>query len=89
MHYEMTLYIAEGKINDFMKMADVTPQPIAFETTSIVDEAYIYNLIEVSKESNLLGLGTWIPAITFCGKTYVDKQVKELSDGQRVGFICN
>ena len=94
MQYTMTLYVADRARNALMKAADMCPdykvfiekRTIPIKTTSNVDEAYIYRLIELSKTQPELE-GSWIPAIEFCGVLYVDESIKEISDGTHVGFV--
>jgi len=89
-NYQMTLYIADRTINNFMKAADLNPhykqfvarRIASFSTTSQINEDYFMNIIDKSKDQE----DFWIPAIEFCGTLYCDKNIKELSDGKRILF---
>jgi hypothetical protein len=91
MKHTMTLYIAERKINDFMKAFDmrpdskwfVHPEVVSFETTTAITPAYFEKLIKESKSNELF----WIPGITYMENHFIDPSVKILSDGQKEFFV--
>jgi hypothetical protein len=94
MEYEMTLYIANNKLNKFMEDFDLKPQHkfyitiqrVSFEKSSEIKDDFFYKIIKSSKD-NKDNSTFWIPAIEFCGKIYKDKDIKELSDGIYTRFL--
>ena len=91
MQHQMTLYIADRKINEFMKHFDlrpdykwfIVPQTVTFTTENPVNDEYFVKLIQESKKEK----EKWIPAIRYMSNLYADESVKELSDGNRVFFV--
>jgi len=91
MQYEMTLYIADRKQNDFMKHFDLKPDykwfikpvRVRFKPSKKLNDKFFLDLIEKSKTEN----EKWVPAIEFNGTIFCDPSVKELSDGQKVFFV--
>jgi hypothetical protein len=89
--HSMTLFIADRKMNEFMRCFDlrpphkwyVFPQKVSFTTTSKVDDDYVLRLIEKSKGEP----EKWVPAIEYMGNIYHDPTVMELSDGQKIVFL--
>ena len=94
MQYQMTLYIADHFSNIFMKAADmkpeykwyITPRKVTFETSTPITDDYFRKIMDLSKKMQEEN-GYWIPAIKFGGRMYAHKDVKQLSDGNRMGFI--
>lgn len=89
---EMTLFIADHKINKFMRGFDLRPdykayvtrkEFVRFKTTTPINEAYFMNIIEKSKSQK----DWWIPAIQHEGVMYVSPEIMELSDGKKVAFV--
>lgn len=91
MNYQMTLYIADRKVNKFMETFDLKPKhkvyvsfrKANFETSTLIDEKYFLNIIEKSREQE----DFWIPAIEFCGNLFHAEEIKEVSDGKRIMFL--
>jgi len=92
MKYQMTLFIADKKINEFMSCVDMrhdrkqfynSKLVTDFETSKVVDDKYILNIIEKSKNEE----GYWIPAIEYQGTLYHDPELIELSDGRVSLFL--
>lgn len=93
MKHTLTLLTAHGPLNDFMYAVDlkpdykwfVTPTDVEIETTTPIDEPYVMNLIQKSKD--VPGVDFWIPAIIYGGQWYIDPSVKVLSDGVKEMFV--
>ena len=89
MKYEMTLLLAENKINNFMEAVDlkhkgkwyVYPTQSSFSYEKEIKPELFLNIIKKSKENKN---GFWVPGIVFCGTLYKDDSVTELSDGERI-----
>ena len=88
----MTLYTADKRRNELMAAFDLCPkykvfvtgkETVSFKTTSLVDRAYIMNMIEKSKAQPDM----WIPAIEHDGELYVSPEIMELSDGNKAAFV--
>jgi hypothetical protein len=87
-----TLYIAEHKLNDMMKVFDMcashkvffsSKQRVSFKTTTLVNEKYWLDMIEKSKAQK----DYWIPAIVHEGVMYVSPEIMELSDGKQSAYV--
>jgi hypothetical protein len=97
MKIELILYIADHKINGFMKAADLCPPYKVFITDKqrmeIEGKASKWNkrsikksimkLIELSKEQE----NFWIPVIECNDVLYVSEGIKILSNGEHEMFI--
>ena len=94
MRYQITAMIAEKTQNDMMQAFDlkpdykwyISPTQMSFNTDKAVDEAFLTNMINKSKEQYDQNK-FWIPAISCMGILYSDITVKELSDGKRIIVI--
>jgi shikimate kinase len=93
MKHNATFFVAENKLNQMMKNLDMcdqgkvyyTPMRVSFETSTQVNEDYIYKIINESK--NYEGMkGDWIPAIEYAGVLYIHKEITQLSDGEKILF---
>lgn len=92
MRHSVTLFIADRKQNEFMRMFDMKPDckwfvaPVesSFTTTTLIDEAYFQRVIEGSKTAEET---FWIPAIKYMNNLYVAAGVKILSDGLKEMFV--
>lgn len=92
--HQMTLYVADRKMNDFMKafdlridckqFIDLRDVTFTLKPGVVIDEEFFMNFIMKSKE---LMEGYWIPAILYQGNFFYHPEVKVLSDGQREMFI--
>lgn len=91
MEHTMTLYVADRKINEFMRHFDLKPDhkwyikpvEVSFATEAPVNDDYFAMLIRESKKQE----EKWIPAIRYMNNLYADESVKELSDGDKVFFV--
>ncbi|MDE3023795.1 MAG: hypothetical protein KGI54_18420 [Pseudomonadota bacterium] len=91
MKYQMIFFVADRKINRIMSGFDmrsdckhfITVKRISFDTDSDVDDRYIMDMIEKSKENKEF----YIPAIMYNGVIYADKNTKILSDGKKEFFL--
>ncbi len=87
----MTLFIADRKINEFMKTFDLRPDhkwfikpvTVQFKAAKKLNDEVFLNIIEQSK----IEKEKWVPAIQFQDKIYCDPSVKELSDGSKSFFV--
>ena len=94
MKHNAIFFVADRRINRIMDSLDMCdkgkvyyqPMSVSFETTTPVNEEYIYNIINKSKDSETLK-EEWIPAIEYAGVLYVHKEVTQLSDGQKIIFV--
>src|ERR1700733_3056030 len=89
---EMVLFVADRKVNQLMRELDLFPDYKVFvsakeratdRTTSRVNDAYIHSLIEKSRSNKEY----WIPAIQFGGRLFVADGIREISDGNKTGFV--
>jgi hypothetical protein len=90
---KLTLYIADRKVNNFMKLADLCPYYKVFVTRSTTeditrqgedsDEDFVNRIIESSR----LIKDFWIPAVLCKDKLYCAKEIKVISDGSSEMFL--
>ena len=94
MTYSMTLFIADKTLNNCMEDFDLKHKNkvyvsnklnLNFKTTNKISEDYFINIINKSEKNEKF----WITAIKFCNKLFVHKDIKEISDGEKIIFIKN
>lgn len=91
MKHQMTMFIADREVNNFMSAFDmrldckwfIKKVEVNFQTPTPIDEPYFLSLIEKSKDEKKF----WVPAIQYMGNFFHDPSVKILSDGKHEMFI--
>lgn len=88
---QFTIFMADRKINKFMESTGVKPKfkwfikkaKTEMDVLEIPDDRFFEDIIQNSKDCKEF----WIPAISYNGKLFKDKEVKIISDGQKEMFI--